>query len=316
MSREFTIKTATRESVPLLCGLIAPSGGGKTFSALRLATGIQRVTGGDIHVIDTESRRALHYADKFKFKHLEFKQPFGSLDYLAAIKHCADNGAGVIVVDSMSHEHEGPGGYLMTHAAEIERMSRGDASKAEKLTFAAWIKPASERRQLINGILQTPANMIFCFRAKEKLKLERGKDPLALGWMPIAGEEFIYEQTVCALLYPGAKGVPTWAPTMPGERAMMKLPEQFLGMIDDGKQMSEEHGQKLAEWAKGTKPRVDRGLAELTKEGDARSLDGVDKLKTWWQRDLTAGERTTLGGPEGERLKAWKEIAAKVTTPA
>ncbi len=312
MSRDFNLKPATRESVPLLVGLIAPSGGGKTFSGLRLATGIQRVIGGDIGVVDTESKRALHYADKFKFKHLEFKQPFGSLDYLEAIKYVAAQGCRTIMVDSMSHEHEGPGGYLMTHAAEIERMSRGDPSKADKLTFAAWIKPASERRQLINGLLQIDANMIFCFRAKEKLKLERGKDPLPLGWMPIAGEEFIYEQTVCALLYPGAKGVPTWNPTMPGERAMMKLPEQFLGMIDDGKQMSEEHGQKLAEWAKGTKPRVDRGLADLAKEGDARSLDGVEKLKAWWQRDLSAGERTTLGGNDGERLKAWKEIAAKV----
>ena len=40
---------------------------------------------GDIHVIDTEARRALHYASYFKFRHTPFDAPFGSLDYLAAM---------------------------------------------------------------------------------------------------------------------------------------------------------------------------------------------------------------------------------------
>ena len=55
--RSFEDKPATRERVPLMIGLMGPSGGGKTYSALRLATGIQRVAGGDIFMIDTERRR-------------------------------------------------------------------------------------------------------------------------------------------------------------------------------------------------------------------------------------------------------------------
>jgi hypothetical protein len=47
--RKFTANDAKREHVPLLIGLTGPSGGGKTYSALRLATGIQQVTGGDIY---------------------------------------------------------------------------------------------------------------------------------------------------------------------------------------------------------------------------------------------------------------------------
>ena len=66
-ARTFTDKEAKRMHVPLLIGLVGSSGSGKTFSALRIATGIQKVTGGDIYYIDTESRRALHYADAFKF---------------------------------------------------------------------------------------------------------------------------------------------------------------------------------------------------------------------------------------------------------
>ena len=83
---------------------------------------MQRVTGGDIFYIDTESRRALHYADTFKFRHVPFSAPFCPLDYLDAIEHCVSKGAGVVVVDSMSHEHEGHGGVLEWHGREVERL--------------------------------------------------------------------------------------------------------------------------------------------------------------------------------------------------
>src|SRR5271156_81150 len=127
--RTFEAKPAVREHVPLLVGLMGCSGSGKSYSALRLATGIQQVTGGDIYAIDTEARRLLHYADQFKFKHIQFDPPFGSLDYLAAIKHCVDQGANVIVIDSMTHEHSGPGGYLQTQEAEVDRMAGSDYAK-------------------------------------------------------------------------------------------------------------------------------------------------------------------------------------------
>ena len=84
MSRTFTSTVAVRSSVPLLVGLAGPSGSGKTFSALRLATGMQRVTTKPIYVIDTEARRALHYADQFSFQHVQFDAPFSSLAFKAS----------------------------------------------------------------------------------------------------------------------------------------------------------------------------------------------------------------------------------------
>ncbi len=155
-TRQFTDKPAVREAVPLLIGLFGPSGGGKSFSALRLATGIQRVSGGKIYAIDTEARRMLHYADKFKFQHVDFKAPFGPLDYLAAVEHCVKQGAKVIIVDSMSHEHEGEGGVLDQHEIGMD----GKESKS----FGAWKKPKAERQRFINTILQKSINFIFCFR--------------------------------------------------------------------------------------------------------------------------------------------------------
>lgn len=245
--REFLDRPAVREQVPLLVGLMGPSGCGKTFSALRLATGIQTVTGGDIYGIDTEARRMLHYADSFKFRHLQFEAPFGSLDYLAAVQHCVKQGAKVIVIDSMSGEHEGVGGYLMTHAEAME-------GKNDSFTFRAWIKPAGLRRQMINGLLQLNCNFIFCFRAKEKIKPVSGKDPVHMGFMPIAGEEMLFEQTVNCLLLPKSGGIPTWRSDLIGERLMMKLPKQFEGIFQKEQPLSEDIGRQLAEWAKGGQP--------------------------------------------------------------
>lgn len=250
--RTFLDKPAVRDKVPLLVGLAGPSGGGKTYSALRVATGMQRVTGGDIFYIDTEAKRALHYADRFRFRHVEFAAPFGSLDYLAAIEYAHGKGAGVIVVDSMSHEHEGPGGMVDAHEQEVQRMAKGDWQKAERVKMLAWVKPKQDRRRLINSLLQIPCNFVFCFRAKEKLKLAKGKDPERLGFMPIAGEEFVYEMTVNALLLPGAGGVPTWRSDEVGERQMIKLPEQFRELFNGSAgPLDEAAGEYMARWATG-----------------------------------------------------------------
>jgi ABC-type dipeptide/oligopeptide/nickel transport system ATPase subunit len=252
MQRVFVAKPAVRESVPLLIGLMGPSGSGKTFSALRLATGIQKITGGEIYGIDTESRRMLHYADQFKFRHIQFDAPFGSLDYLAAMRHCIEQGAKVVIVDSMTHEHSGPGGYLQTQDAEVERMAGNDAAKRERVRMAAWIKPAQLRSQMITGLLQLNANFVFCFRAKEKTKPVKGGGVVEMGYMPVAGDELLYEMTVNCLLPPKSNGVPQWRSDMVGERLMMKLPEQFKAIFAENKSLDENIGQALALWAKGT----------------------------------------------------------------
>jgi ABC-type oligopeptide transport system ATPase subunit len=299
--RTFDDQPAVRSHVPLLVGLMGPSGCGKTYSSLRLATGIQQVSGGDIFVIDTESRRALHYADQFKFRHIDFKAPFGSVDYLAAMQYCVSKGAGVIVVDSMSHEHSGPGGYLMTQDAEVDRMASNDAAKRERVKFAAWIKPAALRQQMIAGLLQLNANFIFCFRAKEKTKPVPGKEPIEMGFMPIAGEDLLFEMTLNCLLMPRANGVPTWRSDQVGERLMMKLPRQFASMFTDGRSLDEEMGVELATWAKGgavVSPLAIEPVAEATAQR------GTDAFRTYWGT-LNKRDRDALK----PRLKEFQKMA-------
>lgn len=281
MSRNFDLKPATRETVPLIVGIVGASGSGKTYSALRLATGIQRVVGGKIGFIDTEGRRGLFYADDFKFDHLDFRAPFDPLSYLDAIETCAARGAKTIVVDGQSFEHDGSGGVLEMHAAEQQRLATAWRTSLDKVNMSAWQKPKADRRKLLNAMIQMGVNFVLCFRAKEKMDL-KGDKPKVLGWMPIAGEEFVYESTVTCLLYPGSNGVPAWHPTEMGEKATIKMPGKLAHIFADKQPLSEEMGERLARWAAG---------------------------------DVTSGKGdTSPPPPNGERAALEREIAALVAS--
>lgn len=264
--RKFINKPARRSAVPLLVGLCGPSGSGKTYSALRLAKGMNQESGGKTFLIDTESGRSLHYSDDFEFEHVPFEEPFASLDYMAAIKHCQAQGAKTVIIDSMSHEHNGVGGLLDYHNQEVERMAGGpDAPswKRDALNFPAWAKPKADHSKLINCMLQTEVNMILCFRAKNKIKMlskaakakakangERAESITQLGLMPISGDDMIFEMMMNCLLTPNCDGVPTWEPEEVGERSIVKIPKQFRHLAD-GRSLSEDFGREMAEWASG-----------------------------------------------------------------
>ncbi len=254
MSRQFKIEKAVRRSVPLLIGLMGPSGGGKTYSALRIASGIQKVSPGQIIGIDTESDRMLHYADDFSFNHISFGEPFGAIDYLDVLKQAKDAKPSVIIIDSMSHEHEGLGGLLDLHDKELDRLAGDDYAKRQRMGMLAWQKPKANRRKLINGLLQMNSNFIFCFRAKNSSRpvKKNGKTEIEnFGFVPVAGDEFVFEMTINMLLLPHADGHPTWQSENKGESMMMKLPEQFKGIFSNDVQLNEDIGEKLAKWAKG-----------------------------------------------------------------
>ncbi len=266
---EFVDVLAERYMTPLLIGLTGPSSSGKTVSALRIATGMQAVVGGDIYHIDTEAGRALRHSPlageepnpkklTFRFRHLPFLAPFGPLRYLSAIQHCAKKGAGVIIVDSMSHEHEGPGGVLEMHAEDEARL-RGSSDAAK---WSAWNRGKTQRRQLINGILQLQLCFIFCFRSKEKIKPARKKageklpegqsGMIEMGWMPIGGEEFIYELDPSLLLGPQSKGIPELLSGATDEqRKMFKIPFYFEDLFKKPTQLTEETGRAMALWSTG-----------------------------------------------------------------
>lgn len=242
----FTFRPAVRENVGLLIGLAGASGSGKTFTAMRLASGI--AGGKPFAVIDTEAGRAKHYADQFKFDHGDLKPPFSPSAYSDAIKAADDAGYPVIVVDSCSHEHAGEGGILDMQEAEFQRMGGREAVK-----MASWIKPKGEHRKMVSKLLQVRAHLILCFRAEEKIEMVRGeggkmevrKKQSAVGidgWVPICEKNLPYELTVSFLLMASKPGVP-----LP-----IKLQEQHRALFPLDAPITEESGRRLAAWAKGT----------------------------------------------------------------
>ncbi|MBM3347441.1 MAG: hypothetical protein FJY55_13235 [Betaproteobacteria bacterium] len=238
----FMFRPASREGVGLLIGLIGPSGSGKTYSAMRLAKGIA----GDkpFAVIDTEAGRAKHYSDAFRFDHGDMKPPFHPAAYADAI-HAADAaGYPAIVVDSMSHEHAGEGGLLDMHEAELERMAGDNWQKREAVKVAAWIKPKMAHKAMVQKLLQIRAHLILCFRAEEKIKMERvdGKMKIIpLGWVPICEKSLPYELTASLLLTPDAPGAPK----------PIKLQEQHRALFPLDRPIGETAGHHIAEWASG-----------------------------------------------------------------
>jgi hypothetical protein len=281
IDRKFEAMPAIRRQVPLLLGIMSPSGGGKTYSALRLATGMQQVMGGDIFGIDTENLRMLHYADQFKFQHVPFGAPFGSLDYLEALRYCNKRGARITIVDSMSHEHIGEGGYLETAEAVVDRIAGNDFKKREQVKMLGWAKAGPLRQKMIEGIKQLDGCFIFCFRAKEKtkpIKKDGKTEIIDMGFMPIAGEEWVYEMAVNCMLEPRSGGVPTWRSDHVGERMMMKLPAQFKDIFAEQKPLDESIGRSLAEWA--------RGGAEPAPTAEPPSGPADEKTAAEWDMDL------------------------------
>ena len=286
------LEPARRAGVPLLIGLAGPSSSGKTFSALRLATGIQSVAGGEIALLDTENGRALQYAGRFKFQHMAFAAPFNARRYLDALRFLANQSTvRIIVVDSISHEHEGPGGHLAMHEAELDRLAGSDLAKRERMTFLAWAKPAAERRALLNGLQQLDRHVILCLRAKEKIRLEKqgGKTVMVeAGFQPIAGAEFPYELQAMAVLPPRSGGTPDW-----GAEAA-KLNSDMRGLFPaDGEPLDEATGTRLAHWARGDDvAQPARGIAFPT-------------VKTWG--NLSDYSRQFLAGASPEQARAWRD---------
>jgi hypothetical protein len=250
----FQFKRAIREQVGLLIGLAGGTGSGKTYSALRLASGIA----GDqpFAVIDTEAGRAKHYADQFKFDHGDLAPPFTPEAYAQAIFAADASKYPCIVVDSCTHEWAGEGGVLEMHEAELERMAGNDWDKRERVKMAAWIHPKMDHKKMVQRLLQVRAHLILCFRAEEKVDMVRDEKTGKMlivpkksitgldGWMPICEKNLPYELTTSFLLTADAPGMPK----------PIKLQEQHRSMFPLDKPINEDSGRKVTAWAAGGVP--------------------------------------------------------------
>ena len=293
---------AVRENVNLIIAIAGASGSGKTFSALRLAQGISPA--GKIAFIDSEARRGLHYADKFKFLHADMRPPFNPEAFVKIIGEAERTGAEVVIIDSFSHEYDGPGG-IVDWADEL-------AAKGVK-SPGNWKEPKLAHKKLMQYCLQSRVSFIFCLRADEKIEIirEGGKTVVRpLGWSPICEKRFLYETVATFTLVPNAPGIPQF--DLPH-----KLQDQHRPFFPAGQPIGEEAGRLLAEWARGAQggasvvvtPDVPPDVLELAKEGQDAADRGTAVLAAFWKR-LTPTQQRAVGGKA--QLDKWKQAALEI----
>lgn len=318
-----TFTSGKRENVGLWINLIAGTGAGKTYSAMQLATGI---CGGDpFAVIDTENRRALHYADQFKFDHAELRPPFRPAAYADAILSADKAGYPVIVVDSGSHVWAGDGGILDWQDEELERMAGNDFAKRERVKMSAWIKPKMAHKQMVQAMLQVRAHIILCLRAEQKIEMVKdaqGKLVIQAkqsltgldGWIPICDKNLPFEATCSFLLLASA----------PGRPHPIKLQEQHRSIFPLDKPIDAEAGRRLAAWATGApnaapQPQTESAPPPADAGGAAPSVDmtlldradeavsyGLAAYSEFWQR-LSKDDRKAIGTTAHEQFKSRAE---------
>lgn len=298
----FTFRPAKRENTPLIVGLAGPSKSGKTFSAHRLSHGfVNGKPNPRIIMLNAEGARGHQYADEFSYIACDIEAPYSPDRYAEAVSEIKKEKPDVLIIDSCSHMHDGPGGLLESHEAELDRIAGKDYKKREKCTWAAWIRPKAAENAFIYAMLGLNCPVILCFRAKEKLKIVPGKEPIDLGWQPIAGDRITFETIFTLVLPPHSKGVPDL------DASEMRKP--FDKMVPIGKAIDEALGRSLADWARGgTKPSPDppKRPTEAT-EGHIEGLPLEDRLRqaqTVTELDQIASFVKTLPAEEKEALRA------------
>jgi hypothetical protein len=301
--RTYQINDSETESVSkiVLIALAGTTGAGKTESAMRLARGIVGEA-GKFCVIDTENKRALNKKTRYRFGHIDLKPPYSPDNFKGAIEYAEKSGYGAIVVDNFSHEWFGEGGCSDMQEEVLERITKGDMSKAERLTALAWKEPKRAHKKLIYRLLQCPVPIIFCLRAEPKIKFVKdatGKTQMIdAGWQPICEKMFSYDMLVYALLMPDNPGVPVH---------LKKLEAEFEPMFPIGKQITELCGKQLAEWAGGgvsnpaeSKPIPATGeqIAALKALMAGAGMTDDDDQRKFWSFVLPKGKNTTENAQE------------------
>jgi hypothetical protein len=247
-------KPAVRTSVKPLIGLFGESGGGKTYSALLLARGIVGPN-GKIGLVDTENGRGSLFCDMIQggYETLEIQPPFSPEAYIQAIDEAESAGIECLIIDSTSHEWNGQGGYLDMKEAALDRMAGNDWKKRDACKFAASAQCKPSHNKFVSRLLRCKMAVILCFRAKEKVKMEkdeRGKTAIKSDEhvSPISDSGLIFEMLIAGEVYA--------RDAIGGYFRCIKYTHTGLlsAMPKEDKQIGVDTGEIIAKWCKGEKP--------------------------------------------------------------
>ena len=305
-------RKAQRKAAPMLMAISSVSGGGKTFSSLLVAAGIAGDK-GRVGMIDTENGRGEMYADSpgikaalpSGYEYLRFDPPFGPDRYIEHIKAAEDAGITVCVVDSGTHEWEGIGG-----CAEI-------AEKNKLGGMPNWAKAKMAHKRFVNHLLSSPMHIIFCLRARDKVKIFKKGDLMVtsagevvedgrvadkdlimpLGLQPICEKNFVFEMLVSLQLDEHTHhAVP------------LKVPEPLVKLFPGRKLLTKADGEAIQRWNEDA-PVIDV-VARLKQRARTAAEDGVATYQEFWQ-GISKQDRIALSGDH----EANKATAQKAEVP-
>lgn len=310
----FEIRPATRTGVIPLVGCYGPSGSGKTMSALMLMRGLVGPK-GRITLIDSESGRGSLFADIIQggYSVLDLDAPFSPDRYFDAFD-VAEKSSDGVVIDSLSHCHNGEGGILDMQEAELTRMAGDNYGKREACKLASWIRPKMEMKRFIGRILRSKIPLICCLRGEPKthmVKDDNGKGKVITDQFstPIFDSKFIYELLLNLETYSkdgqGGYVIPRKI-THPSLASLLPHPNE---------QVSIKHGEALAAWCAGgskpskpVKPDTSKEIASLKKQlWDATAsihFGSKDKLEQHLHDELLLPDDATLSDLSTTQLQA------------
>ncbi len=275
----FEIRKAQRQGARLLIQLSGVSGSGKTYTALQIAYGLAGNDADKVVLIDTENRRGSLYANALPqpFNIIDFYAPFSPSRYIEAIEAACKAGAEVIVIDSVTHEWESEGGCEW-----IANQSR----------FPDWKRAKSEHKRFMTYMLQCPAHIIACTRAREKVDFSDPKNPRPLGVQPIQEKNFSYEATVSLMMWDQGQ-----------RQDVLKCPAELQVVLGRGKgYLSADDGTRLREWVDGA-VKVDPAIEHHRGMLLNATEQGLQALQAAWVA-TPAHVRKTLGDKFKDQLKA------------
>lgn len=284
----FQAQKALREKIYTKVALMAPSGGGKTFSALKLATGmkaeLEKIYKKPIRILvaNTEQARGRYYANEFDYDIIDLTEPFYPEQFIEAIDYAVDNKYDILIMDSTSPEWEGKGGCL-----ELQQKAGG--------TYQAWGKVTPRHDAFINRLATSPIHLIATMRGKDQYEIEKdnnGKTSVKkLGVGAKQRDGFEYEFTC------------TFTIDQKTHMAESQKDNTHIFENDNGFLLSETHGRRIIEWANSSE--IEATPSKYVATTATVTLE--DQLKT--VKTEIVSLCTTLGGTKNTTLmSAIKDI--------
>lgn len=230
----FVVKKALRENIFAKIALMSPSGGGKTYSSLKIATGmaneIEKTTGSRPKIIvgSTEQKRGYYYANEFDYDIVDIEAPHNPEKYVEFIDFAIKEGYGIVIIDSSSHEWEGKGGCL-----ELQQAAGG--------TYQSWGKVTPRHNKFIEAIADSPVHIIATMRGKDQYEVEKDdKGKVAVKKLGVGAKQrdgFEYEFTCTFLLDQKTH----MAEAQKDNTHIFENEVSFL--------LNESYGEKIIQWA-------------------------------------------------------------------